>query len=155
MDITELKRIEADMLAAKKAKEEAERADYIEAVENIAAAIADYTQKVPVTEFEYGLSGNLEISGQVYAKHKGFANRSRKDVKACLEAKHGFQNIHEIYVFKPRDGNDIAHDSHGLESCILLCCCLPCIVCVEGYAMTHVNFRLVFNMETNTGASKQ
>ena len=154
MDITELKRIEAEMLAAKKAKEDAERGSYIQAVENIAAAIVDYTQKVPATEFEYGLSGNLEISGQVYAKHNGFANRCRKDLKTCLEVKHGFQNLQDVYVFKPRDGNDIAHDSHGLESCILLCCCLPCIVCVDGYAMTHVNFRLVFKLETNTGASK-
>ena len=154
MDITELKRIESEMLAARKAKEDSERAEYTYAVETIADAIAEYTRKVPATEFEYGLGGNLEISGQVYAKHKGFANRSRKDVKTCLELKHGFQNLLDVYVFKPRDGNDIAHDSHGLESCILLCCCLPCLVCVEGYAMTHVQFRLVFKLETNTGASK-
>lgn len=154
MDIAELKRIEAEMLAAKKAKEDSERAIYTQSVENIADGIAEYTRNVSATEFEYGLGGNLEISGQVYAKHNGFANRSRKDVKTCLEVKHGFQNLQDVYVFKPRDGNDIAHDSHGLESCVLLCCCLPCIVCVEGYAMNHVNFRLVFKLETNSGASK-
>ena len=154
MDIVELRRIEAEMLAAKKAKEDAERSIYTQSVENIAAAIVEYTKKVSVSEFHYGLNGNLEIHGEVYAKHNGFANRSRKDVKTCLEVKHGFQNLQDVYVFKPRDGTDIAHDSHGLESCILLCCCLPCLVCVEGYAMTHVQFRLVFKLETNTGASK-
>ncbi len=142
------------MLASRKAKEDAERVDYTQAVENIADAIADYTCNVPASEFEYGVGKNLVISGDVYAKHKGFANRCRKDVKLCLETKHNFQNIEDVYVFKPRDGTDIAHDSHGLESCILLCCCLPCIICVEVYAMTHVNFRLVFKLETNTGASK-
>lgn len=154
MDMAELKRIEAEMLAAKKAKEDAEREDYTQAVEAIADAIAEYTRKVSATEFQYGTGKTLEVSGDVYAKHKGFANRCRKDVKVCLELKHGFQNIEEVYVFKPRDGNDIAHDSHGLESCVLLCCCLPCLLCVEGYAMTHVQFRLVFKLETNTGASK-
>lgn len=154
MDMTELKRIEAEMLAARKAKEDSERVAYTQAVENIAAAIAEYTHSIPPTNFEYGLSGNLEVSGEVYANHKGFANRCRKDVKACLEANHGFQNIQDLYVFKPRDSIDIAHDSHGIESCILLCCCLPCLLGVDVYANTHVNFRLVFNLETNTGASK-